>query len=215
MQLRKFSLVVLVFVAVVFSGCASFRNNEIATVDKLPDVMQFKNKPTAFIDAHLYRGERGSKASEILTNKDKVHEVIGKTVSGTNFFSKYSFNDVDKAGSDYVIKIDIYNHGNEALAFFSGFITGFTFGVVPGAAKDNFTIIMQLSDRSGTVISEVTNKDSVTTWVGLWFIPAMGNTPEKAFNGTLENQLRAALKDLVESGKIKYSHLLKLECLFS
>jgi hypothetical protein len=206
MQFKKLSFVFLICAAAVLSGCASFRNNELADVGKLPDVSQFKSKPSVFVEPHFYRGEPGSGAPEILTISDKIQEIIGKSLDNSSLFSKYSFNEADKAASDYIIRVDIYNHGNAGLAAVAGFISGFTFGVIPSAATDNYTLDVKLSDKSGTVVSEATNKDSITTWVGLWFIPAMGNTPEKALTGTLDNQLRSVLKKLFESGKLKYTH---------
>jgi hypothetical protein len=207
MQFKKWSFVFLICAVALLSGCASFRNYELAEVGKLPDVSQFNNKPSVFVESHFYRGEPGSRGAEVLAVKDKIQEIIRKSLDESALFSKHSFNDADKAASDYIIKVDIYNHGNSGLAAIAGFISGLTFGLIPAAATDNYTLLVKLCDKSGTVMSEATNKDSITTWIGLWFIPAMGNTPEKALTGTLDNQLRSVLKKLFESGKLKYSRI--------
>lgn len=207
MQFKKWSFALLICAVAVLSGCASFRNNELGDVGQLPDVSRFNNKPSVFVEFHYYRGEPGSRVSEISASKYKIQEIIKKSLNESGMFSKYTFNDADKAASDYIMVIDIYNHGNSALAAVAGFVSGFTFGIIPAAATDNYTLQVKLSDKSGTVMSEATNKDSITTWIGLWFIPAMGNTPEKAFTVTLDNQLRSVLKKLFESGKLKYTSI--------
>jgi hypothetical protein len=191
--------------AIALTGCASFRNNEIAEVKSLPDVSQYQNKPSVFVEASFYRGEPGKAASEVPAARQEVQKTISKVLGESGLFSKYSFNTADKQGSDYTLHIDIYNHGNNGLAVVSGFITGFSLFIIPGAATDNYTFKARLSDNTGQTVSEVTNKDSFTAWFGIWFLPAVANTPAKAFSQTIENQLKAALKELVESGKLKYS----------
>lgn len=205
MQFRKFSLATLFCVTLFVSGCASFRNNEIATVEKLPDVSSYKNKPSIFIEPHFFHGTPEAPIVEVVANKAMVQEAIGNSIGNSGLFSKHSFDEGDRAISDYRLQISIYNHGNNGLAAVAGFICGFTLGVIPAAATDNYTIDAKLINKSGAVVDTVRNKDSITTWIGLLFIPAMAATPKKAINGTLDNQMKAIIKDLIEKGRIKYS----------
>ncbi|MBI4998568.1 MAG: hypothetical protein HZC22_17070 [Rhodocyclales bacterium] len=210
MQYKKLACVLAACAALLLSGCASFRNNEIADVGVLPDVSRYATKPSVFVETHFYRGDPASAPVETLTIKDKVKEKIGQTLSESTLFSKYSFDEKDRTDADYAIRIDIYNHGEQGLAALAGFISGFTFGVIPAAATDNYTLEAKLLDRSGTVVSTSRNKDSITTWIGIWFLPMAASTPDKAFSATLDNQLKAVLKELVEGGKLKYSELRRL-----
>ena len=208
---RKFACILAACAALTLSGCASFRNNEIAEVGTLPDVSRYAQKPSVFVDAHFFRGEPGQAQLEILAVKDKMNETIGRTLNESALFSKYSFDEKDRAGSDYVIRLDIYNHGNQGLAAVAGFISGLTLTVIPAAATDNYTLEAKLMNSAGTLINTSTNKDSITTWIGIVFLPMIAASPEKAMHGTLENQLKLVLKELVESGKLKYTHLQGLE----
>lgn len=205
MQSRKIGCLLAACAMLVLSGCASFRNNEVATVEKLPDVSQYSQKPSVYVEPHFFRGEPGKPQAEIIALKEKINGVIGKTLNESGLFSKYSFDEKDKAGSDYVIRLNIYNHGNHGLAAAAGFISGLTLTVIPAAATDNYTLEAKLFDGSGKVINESTNKDSITTWIGIVFLPMAGLTPDKAMSATLDNQLKAVLKELVENGKLKYS----------
>lgn len=208
MRTSKFLFTILLAAAVsLLSGCASFRNSEIADAGKMPDVSQYKNKPSVFVEFHRFFGEPGSSAREIFVQKEKVQEKIGKSLDGTGLFSKYSFDEADRAKADYVLRVDLYNHGSMGLAVAAGVVTGLTLGVIPSAATDNYTLEVKLNDKGGSLLSKNSNKDSMTTWIGLWLIPVMGKTPEKAFTETLDNQLRTALKELYTTGKLKYSSL--------
>jgi len=207
MSSKKLVYILAACSLIALSGCASFRNNEVANIEKLPDVSQYAKKPSVFIEPHFYRGEPGNAQLEILAIKEKINGVIGKTLSESALFSNYSFDEKDRAGSDYVIQLKIYNHGNNGLAAVAGFISGLTLTVIPAAATDNYTLEAKLLNNTGSVINSSTNKDSITTWIGIIFLPMAGLTPEKAMSGTLDNQLKAVLKELVESGKLKYSYL--------
>jgi hypothetical protein len=205
MQFKNWFFAALLCAAVLVPGCASFRNHEVADVGAMPEASLSGNKPSVYVETHFYRGEPGSGAAEMTAMTSKIQEIIGTSLAEQALFSKYSFNDEDKAVSDYVLKVDVFNHGNAALAFAAGFVTGYTLGLVPSAATDNYTLQATLSDKAGTVVGEASNKDSITTWMGVWLLPAMANTPDKALTGTLDNQLRAVLKEFFGSGKLKYS----------
>lgn len=207
MSFRKMKILALSFVLVAVSGCAAFQEEELARVKELPDTSQYKNKPSAFVDLTFYRGLPSENPVEISQAKEKLTPVVDNAFKNSQLFSNHTFDPSTKAEQDYTIEVNIYNHGNEQLAFISGFITGFSLGVIPGAVTDNYTLELKAIDKDGRVLSELTNKDSITTWGGIWFIPVMSNTPDKAINGTLENQILTALKELIESGVMKYSYV--------
>lgn len=211
MQSKKLACLLMACAALLLSGCASFRNNELADVGKLPDVSRYANKPSVFVETHLFRGDPGQASMEILTIKEKLNASLKHTLDESAVFSKYSFDEKDRATSDYIIRLDIYNHGDFGLAAVAGFISGLTLTVIPAAATDNYTLQAKLLDNKGNLINTSTNKDSITTWIGILFLPMAGNTPEKALFGTLDNQVKAVLKELIESGKLKYSFLQRLQ----
>ncbi len=206
MLFRKLSLAVAAVIMAITTGCASFPQNEISKVNSLPDVSQYKNKPSVFVDLNFYRGEPGNgKSAESSAARDAIMPIVEKTIKDSKLFGEVTYDEFDQKNVEYTLKVNVYNHGNEGSAAVSGFLTGFTLGVIPGAATDNYTLTIEAADRNGTLLESISNKDSVTTWIGLWFIPAMGNTPGDAIGTTLDNQIKAALKVLIESGKLKYS----------
>lgn len=200
-----FGYIFVILSAVVLTGCASFSNNEVAEVQSMPDVSQHRNKPSAFVQVRFYRGDPGATEDEIPLARFEAQKWVEKVLNESGLFSKYSFDEAARQEADHALNIDIYNHGNVGAAAASGFITGATLFLVPAPSTDNYTVEASLADNTGTVISKVTNKDSITTWFGLWFVFSIGHTPDKAIAQTVENQLRAVLVELVRSGKLKYS----------
>jgi hypothetical protein len=204
--MMRIHLLLLISLFVVLQGCASFSKNQVARVDKMPDVSKYKNKPSAYIDVRFFSGDPDKgKAAEYTMARDKVRPMVEKEVSASNLFSSFTFDEFKKNETDYTIKLHFYNHGDAGGAAIGGFLCGFTFGVIPAAATDNYTLKYQLVDKGGKVVKDRRSKDAMTTWMGIWFIPAAGNTPEKAFEKTLTNQVRDALKNLVEDGSLQYS----------
>lgn len=190
----------------LLSGCASFPQEEVAKVEKMPDMSNYQNKPSVYIDYHFYRGEPGSaKAVEVSRAKEQLMPEVKRVIEESKLFSSVTYDEFQKGKVDYVIRISHYNHGDVGSAAVMGFITGLTLGVIPSAATDNYTMNVEVLDRQGKSLTNNSSKDAVKTWLGIWFIPAMSNTPEKAIKGTLENQLRHALNELLKSNSLKYS----------
>ena len=206
MQSEIKRIVVFLLILILVSGCAAFPKEELARVGDLPNTSQYKHKPSAFVEVVFYHGLPDKNPTELSQVKDKIVPMVEGAIKKSGLFSSYTLDASAKSEQDYTIKINIYNHSdNEGAAFVMGFISGFTFGVIPATGTDNYTLKLQAIDKEGRALGEYQNKDAIQTWVGIWFIPVMGNTIEKAVNTTLENQIMVALKELLESGKLKYS----------
>lgn len=191
----------------VLAGCASFAKNQVPEVTAMPSVQQYQHKPSVFIDFRFFQGNPANTTNpvEMAAAKTQLQPTIERTLQESQLFSRYTFDEFEKEKTDYAIKVYAYNHGEHGAAAVMGFITGFTLGVIPSAVTDQYTLVVEASGKDGGKLKDISNNDAVTTWLGLWFIPLMGNSPIEAVSGTLENQLRSALKELVESGALQYS----------
>ncbi len=63
------------------------------------------------------------------------------------------------------------------------------------------------ASAQGQALSTGTNHDSINTWMGIWFIPLMANTPKDAVTDTFTRQVNALLKQMVDGNNLKYSAL--------
>lgn len=184
------------------TGCASFANKEMPTAKSFPVASSSKEKPSVFVETRYYFGNPDSGSA---TERHKVErrDEVDNTLTASGLFKTISFDPVDQAAADYTLSVDTYNDGNRVAAALGGILTGLTLYIIPCKATDHFVEVVTLKDKSDKVIWTTRNKDSMTTWFGIWFLPWAGNTIAETFNQTLENQLRTALHDLAASGNLK------------
>ncbi|PAS92368.1 MAG: hypothetical protein CGU29_11985 [Candidatus Dactylopiibacterium carminicum] len=147
-------------------------------------------------------GEPDKAVVEWLHMKEKLHALTTSAIEESGLLSELSMNEEEKGNFSNRIRVDVYNHGDQGAAAVFGFISGLTLGVIPAAATDNYTVKVVLLDREGKELKSSTSKDSVTTWIGLIFIPMAGNTPEIAVTETIKNQIKLGFRDLVDGGTL-------------
>lgn len=108
----------------------------------------------------------------------------------------------DQQSSDYTADVAVYNRGGTAWSVLGAFLTGASFYTIPSSSTDNYIVQVKLADKSDEIVGEVANEDAIKTWSGVWFLVSSGDAQE-AFDQTVNNQIRAALKELVEKGTFK------------
>ena len=196
----------LIFISFIFfiSSCASFEKNELprSSLITTSNTSNLLNKPTAYVDLTFYSGQPDNTNTKQYASMKRVMPIIKNTIDQSSIFKSISFDKNQSQNVDYTIKIDIYNHGDD-FAVISGFISGLSLGIIPGTATDNFTLDLSIIDRSGNIIKKLRNKDSIQSWIGIWFLPSTSNTFEKALNNTIENQITFALNKLIETKILK------------
>lgn len=204
---------VMLFNMLVLSGCAAFQYNDVPLETSMPDVSQYEKKPSVYVNLFIYNGEPGGKTNLVNYNDEDMKFIAG-VVKKSNLFSAvgYALEHEKRAAellseeeTDYTINIKVYGHSNDVLAALSGFVTGFTLGIVPGGVTNHFDVDVKCYDRKNRAIASYENHDRVQLLIGLWFIPFIYYTPSKAIKGTLENQIIASLVKMFEDGKLKYS----------
>lgn len=189
------------------SGCASFTKDEVAPVT-LPSMASYANKPNVYVDFDFYQGTPNSAAAiETPQARDMLKPQLQKVLSDSGLFGRITLDEFQKQPGDYNLRLKVYNHPPSGGQMVMGFISGFTFTVIPAMATDQYTMSLEALDQQGQAISDTSNHDAINTWIGIWFIPLMGNTPKEAVTDTFSRQINALLKQLVESNSLKYSAL--------
>ncbi|MBI5143161.1 MAG: hypothetical protein HZA20_13380 [Nitrospirae bacterium] len=209
MKTKRLILFALLLVAVtVSSGCASFPNKEIGAVDAMPDVSAYQHKPSAYIEVKFYRSEPEAvdktempQATEMLTG------IVKSVLDKSSLFGSYTM-EPDKAnGNDYQIKMYVYNHASSGAAMAAGFITGYTLGLIPSFATDNYSMVIEIYDNNMNLVEKKRTNDSVETWFGIWLVPMMSQSPNKVTGEVLENMVKHSLKIMIEGKKLRYSEI--------
>jgi hypothetical protein len=97
---------------------------------------------------------------------ETLQKEIKKILSASPVFAEAA---AGAGTGDYHLSFVFRDEGNEALAFLSGFISGFTLTIIPAYAKDNFilTIDVKQNDR---VLKTYSYRDHVNTWIQLFLV---------------------------------------------
>jgi hypothetical protein len=191
--------------AFTLAGCASFPGDQVPETT-LPTMANYQQRPSVFVDFTFYQGKAGDpKAVEVPLARDSLKPQLEASLRDSGLFSRYTLDEFQKQPGDYTLKLKVYNGGSAGAAMVSGFISGFTFMVIPATAKDEYSMTLQVLDDRGQPVLAEQNHDSVRTWMGLIFIPMMGYTPAEAVNDSFRRQFNALLKQMVDRQVLKYA----------
>jgi hypothetical protein len=180
----KFSHVLLagLFAAFVTSGCASFAGGELPVyTNEQLQVPEKKIAATYDIAAFGPLGENKIAASNL-------EKEIQKVLSSNPVFAELK----QGAGTgDYHYTFTFRNEGVPPLpiAFLNGFISGFTFTVIPAFARDIFilTVDVKQDDR---VLKTYTYKDHIDSWIQLFLVfLAPSHWPPDVSTSVIDNML--------------------------
>ncbi|QHG65215.1 hypothetical protein [Pseudomonas putida] len=191
--------------ALSLGGCASFTKDEVAPVD-LPSMASYSIKPNVYVDFDYYQGAPGNtQANEVPQARDMLKPELKRALNESGLFGRVTFDEFEKQPGDYSLRLKVYNHPPGGGQMVLAFISGFTFTIIPALATDQFTMSLETLDDRGQSLGKDTNHDAVNTWLGIWFLPLVGNTPKAAVTDTFTRQVNALLKNWVDSNRMKYS----------
>ncbi len=189
------------------SGCASFTTEEVAPVN-LPSMSSYSNKPNVYVGFDFYQGApKNPSAVEVPQARDLLKPELKKVLSDSGLFGRVTLDEFQKQPGDYNLRLKVYNHPPGVGQLVFAVISGLSMTIIPAMATDQYTMTLEVLDQQGLAISNASNHDSINTWIGIWFVPLMGNTPKEAVTDTFSRQINALLKQMVESNSLKYSAL--------
>ncbi len=164
MQMKTSRIVRVLLLGVLFAfcvaGCASFPGRELPTY-VYEQMSAPANKISVTYDVKaIMLGKENAKTAE------DVNKEISRILSESPIFTQA----VAGTGTgDYHFSFALRNEGNEVLAFISGFISGFTFTVIPAYAKDNFIMTIDVK-RGERLLKTYSYRDHMNTWIQLLLV---------------------------------------------
>ena len=189
------------------TGCASFTKDEVAAVD-MPSMSGYANKPNVYVSFTFYQGEpQSASAVEVPQAREMLKPQLQKVLSDSGLFGRVTLDEFQKQPGDYNLRLKVYNHPPSGGQTVMAFISGLTFTLIPAMATDQYTMSLEALDPQGQAVGSSSNHDGINTWMGIWFVPLMGNTPKDAVSDTFTRQVNALLKQMVERNSLKYSAL--------
>lgn len=197
----KSRFVVLTFVAMLgffANGCASFRGKEIPTytyeqikiispiekpsIDYDAKSLDFAGREVWFYDENFYR---------------EIKEVFSKSNVFQRFRPRREF-------EKYHFTMTLQNKGNLSLALLSGFISGSTLFIIPGYARDEFILTVDVK-KEGQIIKKYQYRNYMHSWVHIIFMFFLTDTnhPRTIRRDVIDNMLLNFLHDLEKDEILK------------
>lgn len=157
----------LLLTAVLLTGCVSYSQHELASVETWPPRAQAPAaKPTAFVrSTAFYQVNRGLPNAAGGAPAAAWEKAVVDTYNQSARFARVS---TDKVTSDIYVESTLTNHEQFNMA--SAIITGATFFVVPSTARNTFTLDTVFKDKDGKELGRIRKSESVRTWMHLVLI---------------------------------------------
>ncbi len=144
-----------ILTAAIVSGCASFPGRELP-IYAYEQIPAMEKKIYASFDVKAF-GPRG----ENKKFEQRLEKEIQKILTQSLAFAQLEPN---KNDGEYHYSFVYRDEGNEALAFLSGFISGFTLAVVPAYARDNYILSIDVK-QGDKLIKTYTYRDHMNSWI--------------------------------------------------
>jgi hypothetical protein len=80
---------------------------------------------------------------------------------------------VSKEPADLHADVEYIEEGSQALASLSGFISGFTFGMIPGYVKANIVSVTTFKDQTGKELGTIRKSEAYSFWIQLFLVAVM------------------------------------------
>jgi hypothetical protein len=176
---------------VIVSGCASFPQDELPKYG-YEQIEAFEMLPA--VDYELTFSAMGNpNAAGLAFFAERVQLVFGASGAFTGFQPGIG-------GESHHLRLSLDNHGNAGLAAFSGFISGLTFTILPGYAKDEYKLVAEVS-RGDQMLKRYEYHDSMSTWIQILLVFAMPfNSPADVSKEVIDNMIRNLIVDLGRDG---------------
>jgi len=193
MELRSSQVRVVLAICILFLsvGCASFPGKQLPLVEEVRQKEDEVIRPFDYSITVQFQGRESS------AKTTEFEDLIGKTLDKAGLFDGYR----PGIGDEGIhLNLVLNNHGDIVLAALSGFASGYTFGILPGYAKDNYQLTVDVED-AGQVVKSYEYNDYMSTWIGWIFLPMMpGRVPKDVGSEVVGNMLMHFIQDACNDG---------------
>jgi hypothetical protein len=168
-------------------GCASFPGKELPKYT-YEQIVPHAPKPSIDYDAKFLTFGNAN-AQAVKTFQEEVDKVFTKS----SFFNKFGAG----IGSEkYHFSMVLKNEGNMGLAVVSGFISGFTMTIIPGYARDEYTLTVDVT-KEGKLLKQYQYKHYMDTIIQLFMIfLTPTHSPAEVGRKVMDDMLLNFLHDL-------------------
>ena len=191
---------VLVLSLLACTGCATFREGNLAPVENWPPTSAAESKQAIAVKASTEMSINGTERipSEALTNKWSEQVILAYRES--KLFSSVEFgSNADSA--PVTAHALLRNEGSLSMGM--AMLTGLTLYIIPSSATEKYILTTTFTDGDGKELGVVSVNESGTLWQQLFMIFfAPGRSIETVFSEILRDLSRATVVEALERGYI-------------
>lgn len=149
-----------VFLSLCIFGCASFPGKELPAYTPDQIAAPAQKLSVSFEVKSFALGKENPNSARIW------HAEIEKVLTASPLFSQVTSS---TGPGEFQYSFVSRNEGNYALAFLSGFISGLTFGIIPGYGKDEYILTVEVK-KENKVLKTYEYRDHMESWIQLFLI---------------------------------------------
>ncbi len=193
-------VIILILLATMLSGCASFRDDNRKTITSWP-LQHPDSKPSINLNV---TGKAWINEKEVPA--DKVESDYGgqwraqtsKAFEESGLFSAVRLGGTNLAEIQANIQFEQRHRFSETLSFLLGFTFGLSSLVIPQKASTTYMIMASFKDKDGHLIGSSNQSETVSTWMQLFLLFAMPfrDGPETTATAALYDLNRIVLQDI-------------------
>lgn len=186
----------------LLAGCAAFPGDELSSKPFRAPANEQQHRPNVLVEFNFYRGEAQDKdATSIAVAREGLKPSLREVLQRSGLFDRITLVPQPGQPDDALLRLKLYNSTSYAAAIASGMISGATFFLVPGTAKDDYVLTAEWLPPGSQTSQRARNAASVRTWMGVWFLPlAASHSAGNAIEETFRRQVNDVLQQLQASG---------------
>lgn len=165
---RGVALSAILILSAMATGCILVRGDLLQPPAKWPLDKPSGTKSIALVVKPQIESGTPSDRAEKITHL--VEGQAQKAYTDSTLFTQVS---VKTEPSDVIADIRTSEDSNNALNFISGFICGYSMGIIPAYGKATVTMQTVFRDASGKEIGSINKSESVSMWMQLFLVAAM------------------------------------------
>ena len=209
----RFKLLLAILFALVHMSCASFPQNQLPRIDHMPVISEYKHRPSAYITVSFRINDKGPAVAAVAQGRRIVQTIADKVTREADIFEEFTFDRSEMAGKEYIISIDLLNHGNESTASLKGMLFGLSLGTIPIWVTDNYTLNAKVFNATGKLLAEYRFDDSLRTYFHLFLLFSTKKRPANTSELVLSNMIRNFYKKLYDEKIIQFGDEKNYTCL--
>jgi len=182
--------------ATVVNGCASFRGDQLGDIKGWPPSATQKKSISYVVTGKV--SMNGNVADAQPPMLKAWSKSLQKAYADATLFStvKEGFSETDLRA-----EVEILDKGEGSMVL--AFIAGYSLGIIPAYASDEFIVRTTFKDSEGKVLGQVSKQEDISHWIQILLLPVMPFAwPNTVAEKTLYDIHRATLVEAHQKGMI-------------